>query len=69
MKNLVRQIQKQKQKKLKKQRSQENLRLLPEIMKNTEEFIQTQIFLKEFINLTIKIFHKTEVKMFHLRLT
>ena len=68
MKNLVRQIQKQKQKKLKKQRNQENLRLLPEIMKTTEEFIQTQIFPKEFINQTIKIFHKTEAKIFHLPL-
>ena len=69
MKKLVRQIQKQKQKKMKKQRNQENLRLLLEIMKNTEKFIQTQIFPKEFINQTIKIFHKMEVKMFHLRLT
>ena len=67
MKNLVRQIKKKK--KLKKQRSQEKRQVLHETMKNTEEFIQIQIFPKEFINQTIKIFHKTEVKMFHLRLT
>ena len=67
--NVVIEDNSKKQKKLKKQRSQENLRLLPEIMKNTEEFIQIQIFPKEFINQTIKIFHKKEVKMFHLMFT
>ena len=58
-----------KTKKTEKTKKSGKVQVLHEIMKNIEEFILMQIFPKEFINQTIKIFHKTEVKMFHLRLT
>ena len=58
-----------KTKKTEKTKKSGKVQVLHEIMKNIEEFILMQIFQKEYINQTIKIFHKTEVKMFHLRLT